>query len=211
MNFTCETKRLILRILHPTQESAAQVLAFHNKNRAAFERYEAARTEDFYTEACQKSLLSLEYDLALRQEGIRYYVYEKDNPSQIIGTICFYHIMYSIYNRCEAGYKFDSHYWHRGYATESLLFGIRLMTEELGLHRIEAYVMEENAASIRLLSALGFQYEGVCRQFIRIRDKWEDHMRFALIRSYDTNSQNCPSCNPSSSPCKIPENQTLQP
>lgn len=90
--------------------------------------------------------------------------------------------MYSIYDRCETGYKFDRRYWHKGFAKEAMSLGISLMYEELCLHRIEAYVMEENKASVRLLRSLGFQYEGICRQSIRIQNDWKDHMLFARIR-----------------------------
>ena len=90
--------------------------------------------------------------------------------------------MHSIYDRCETGYKFDPEFWHKGYAREAMSFGISLMFNELNLHRVEAYVMKENIASIRLLSALDFQLEGICQKSIRIRGKWEDHMLFALVR-----------------------------
>ena len=182
MNFEHETKRLILKILPPSPESAEAVLDFYCKNRAAFEQYEAARPVNFYTRDHQKYILTHEYNLAIKRKCIRFWVYEKKNPGQIIGTVCFYNITRSIYDRCETGYKFDQGFWHKGYASEAVAAGISLMFEELGLHRIEAYVMGENAPSIRLLMELGFHYEGVCRQFARIRGDWEDHMLFARIR-----------------------------
>ena len=60
--------------------------------------------------------------------------------------------------------------------------GITLMFYEVGLHRIEAYAMKDNTASIRLLDSLGFQYEGTCRQYARIRGRWEDHLLYSYIR-----------------------------
>ena len=42
--------------------------------------------------------------------------------------------------------------------------------------------MKENISSIRLLTALDFELEGICQKSIRIRGKWEDHMLFALVR-----------------------------
>lgn len=182
MNFEQETERLILKILPPSLESAEAVLDFYNQNRTVFERYEAARPANFYTRDHQKSILTHEYNLALKQKCIRFWVYEKKDTARAIGTICFYNIVRSIYDRCETGYKFDQRFWNKGYAREAMASGISLMFDELSLHRIEAYVMEENAPSIRLLKALGFQYEGICRQSARIRGNWEDHARFARIR-----------------------------
>ena len=57
-----------------------------------------------------------------------------------------------------------------------------MMFEQLHLHRIEAYVMKDNAPSIHLLMALNFEYEGICRKSIRICDTWEDHMLFSLLK-----------------------------
>lgn len=182
MNFEQKTERLVLKILPPSIEYAEAVLDFYRKNRAIFERYEAARPENFYTRDHQKTILTHEYNLAMEQKCIRFWVYEKRNAGKIIGTVCFYNITRSIYDRCETGYKFDRNFWHKGYAREAAAAGISLMFGELGLHRVEAYVMEENAPSLRLLRELGFQYEGICRQFARICGNWEDHLLFARIR-----------------------------
>lgn len=182
MLFTYHTQNLILRILPPTEENAKAVLAFYNRNIDIFEPYEGTRPENFYTETYQKTVLTCEFTLIAKKELLRFWVYEKNTPNQIIGTISFFHILHSIYSRCETGYKFDSHYWHKGYAREALAFGIALMFEEYHLHRIEAFVMENNLPSIRLLEALGFVYEGTCRQAIRVRGQWEDHMLFSLLR-----------------------------
>ena len=63
-------------------------------------------------------------------------VFLKENPTQIIGTVCFRDIVHSIYETCEVGYKFDPDFWHQGYATETLLEGIEIMFYDLKLHRI---------------------------------------------------------------------------
>ncbi len=182
MNLEYETEHLILKELQPTPKAAAQVLDFYNRNRVLFERYEAARPSNFYTEEHQKAILTCEYNLSIRLKNIRFWVYEKEHPDYIIGTICFYNITRSIYDCCETGYKFDQQYWHKGYAREAMQLGISVMFGKLNLHRIEAFVMEENTPSIRLLKGLHFKFEGICRKSIRIRGNWEDHMLFALLK-----------------------------
>lgn len=182
MNFKYETERLYLKILNPSYENAREVLDFYNRNKEIFEEYEAARPANFYTINYQKSLLASEYNLAVQMKSIRFWIYEKQNPCHIVGTICFYNIIHSVYERCETGYKFDECYWHMGYAKEAMELGILLMFEELHLHRIEAYVMPKNSASLHLLQSLGFQWEGTCRKSIRIRNNWEDHLLYSIIR-----------------------------
>lgn len=182
MNFEYETKHLLLKILKPSCEAAKQVLHFYNRNRILFERYEATRSDDFYTQEHHNLILTNEFNLAIQEKYIRFWIYEKDDPTLIIGTICFYNIVRSVYDCCETGYKFDPNFWHKGYAREAMTFGISLMFHELNLHRIQAYVMEENKASIRLLCSLNFKYEGICRKSIRIRGNWEDHILFARVK-----------------------------
>lgn len=183
MNFRHETERLILKALPPSSEFAEAVLDFYSKNRAVFEQYEAARPSNFYTKEHQKSILTREYNLALEKKSVRFWAFEKANERRPVGTVCFYNIARSVYDRCETGYKFDRRFWGRGYAKEAMTAGIFLMFGQMGLHRVEAYVMEENLPSVRLLKSLGFQYEGICRQYAKIRGNWEDCVRFAKIRS----------------------------
>ena len=52
----------------------------------------------------------------------------------------------------------------------------------LNLHRIEADVDTENAASIGLLEKHGFQREGLFRDRWRVYDEWQDSVMLALIR-----------------------------
>ena len=182
MKFQYETQHLGLTLLNPSVKNARQVLDFYNRNRSVFEPYEAARPANFYTEGYQKAMLEFDYNQTIQNKSLRFWIYLSQNPSRIIGTICFYDIVRPIYNRCETGYKFDQRYWHRGYAKEAMELGISLIFQEIGLHRIEAYVMKKNTASVRLLKSLEFQYEGTCRQYACIRGRWEDHLLFSRIR-----------------------------
>lgn len=211
MDFKYETQHLILKLLEPSWEYASKTLEFYKNNRVLFERREAVRPLNFYTREYQKAVLSHEYHLALQKKYIRFWIFEKRQPEKLIGTISFYNILHSAFERCETGYKLDEAYWHKGYAREAMSFGVSLMFEELNLHRIEAYVMKDNSASIRLLKDLGFQFEGICRKSIRIRGNWEDHMLFARIKTDGTSNQNSPSYIPPSSPSENPESQTLSP
>lgn len=139
MNLIYETDRLILKVLRP--EAAKKVLCFYLDNKELFEKYEASRPDNFYTVKYQKSVLLCEYNLTVQLSAVRFYVFLKDDPDRIIGTICFRDITRSIYDSCEVGYKFDERFWHHGYATEALIEGIDIMFGDLGLHRITACVM----------------------------------------------------------------------
>ncbi len=173
------TDRLILRILTP--RALREVLEFQIRNQELFERYEPARPANFYTLTYQKALLKCEYDLALKLSSVRFYVFRREAPYTIIGTVCMHDISRTAHSCCELGYKFDSA-WHRqGFAKEALAETIRIAFFELRLHRVFARVVPDNLPSIRLLQSLDFMQEGTEYASIQIQGKWTDHLRFALI------------------------------
>ena len=174
-----ETERLILRVLTP--DYAKSVCRFVTKNRTQFEKYEPLLPANYYTPEHQQTILSAELKLALQTKNIRYYVFLKDNPEQIIGTVALHHIATSAYSSCEIGYKFDADHQHKGFAREAVAMAASIAFAALGLHRVYARVMPDNIASIKLLKSLLFEEEGLERECIKIQGKWENHLRFALL------------------------------
>ena len=51
---------------------------------------------------------------------------------------------------------------------------------EAGLHRLEATVRPENAASIRVLTKSGYREEGLFKRYLDVAGQWRDHLCFAL-------------------------------
>lgn len=173
-----ETRRLILKVLGP--DYASDVLRFYIKDKELFEKYEADRSPNFYSEAHQRNILHLEYGLTLKLTQVRFYVFLKDDPETIIGTVCLYDIS-SAYSRAEIGYKFSSEHHHKGYATEAVEKLIDIAFSELTLHRLCARVQENNIPSIKLLVGLGFEKEGICRDYLCLNGVWTDHLQYSLL------------------------------
>lgn len=59
----------------------------------------------------------------------------------------------------DLGYRFLRRFWGKGIATEASRACLDYGFETLGLQRIIALVLHENAASIRVVEKLGFRYE----------------------------------------------------
>lgn len=173
-----ETRRLILKVLGP--DYASDVLRFYQNDKELFERFETDRAPNFYTEAHQRNILHLEYGLTLKLAQVRFYVFLKDDPDTIIGTVCLYDIS-KVYSKADIGYKFASAYHHQGYATEAVEKMIDIAFTELGLHRICAHVLASNLPSLRLLVGLGFEKEGVCRDYLCLGGVWTDHLQYSLL------------------------------
>lgn len=179
MKMEYETDRLILKILPDT--AAEQVLRFYLDNKEIFEQYEVDRTQTFYTYRFQKALLHCEYNLAVKQSAVRFWVFEKMRPEWIIGTVSLQDIRRDFYQSCVLGYKFDRRVWGRGYAKESISRCMKVAFEEMELHRIEAHTVPENTASRKLLEGLGFAWEGTKRQSVKLHGTWRDHELYALL------------------------------
>ena len=67
--------------------------------------------------------------------------------------------------RASIGYELARSSWRQGIMTEALEAIIDLGFREMGLNRIDAVVMPENGASIKLLEKLGFHNEGLLKEY----------------------------------------------
>lgn len=199
LSFRYETPRLILKILMP--ESVADVRDFLYRNRGIFEPYEPTAPANYYQINFQRAMLQWEFRSVLKRKAVRFFVFRKENPSAIIGTVCLHGIAADALSCCEVGYKFDAAYQRRGYALEALQKILFVAFRVFGLHRVFARALPENEASRKLLLSAGFQEEGIERECILIQGKWRDHIRYVLLAADfspceneptedDTNSRN---------------------
>lgn len=171
-----ETDRLALKVLGA--DDWREVLDFLNDGKEVFEKYEAARAPLFYTREFQMHILKNEYEAALRNAYLRYYIYEKENPYKIIGTVSYGNVLPDPYMSATLGYKISPDYQKKGYATEAINASMEMAYKHLNLHRIIAYVQVENKASIRVLEKCGLQCEGLCKEVLHINGEWKDHFLY---------------------------------
>lgn len=180
------TERLLLKTLG--KEAAPAVLAFYKDNISHFEPWEPTRSANFYTLAYQKASLAAEYNRMAEGKLLRYWIFLKDKPGEIIGSFSFQNFLGQPYQSCSLGYKFSQRYLHMGYALESIQKGIEIVFNEYHVHRIEAHIMPENIPSLNLIERLSFRYEGISRSYAWINGSWTDHKRYSLINPKDTDA-----------------------
>lgn len=94
----------------------------------------------------------------------------------------------------EIGYWIAVPEWGKGVATEAVGGLIRFLFADTSTHRLQACTYPANAASERVLTKLGFRYEGTLRQVVFRRGRHHDTKLFSLLRS-----DRPPSTHPSSS------------
>lgn len=174
-----KTDRLIIKTLEP--KDASMVLDFYNRNRERFEEYETDRPAGFYTPDFQRKVLSIENADQSLNKFYRYYFFLPENPNKIIGTVSFSNILLGSFRRCTLGYKTDSHYLRQGYTREAVSYCINHICNTLNIHRIEAYVKEDNIPSLNFLEKMNFSQEGIARDYVRLRGKYHDLMRYVYL------------------------------
>ena len=84
--------------------------------------------------------------------------------------------------RCEIGYWIGKRYWRNGYGRDAVRLLLRFGFESLSLNRIEAIVFAFNDASKKLLLGLGFESEGVMKEYAAEGDAYVDGELFAMLR-----------------------------
>lgn len=80
------------------------------------------------------------------------------------------------------GYWVESRAAGGGVGTGAVALAVDHAFGAVGLHRVEATVRPENAASLRVLAKLGFRDEGLLRRYLEVDGAWRDHRLLALTR-----------------------------
>ncbi len=174
-----ETERLILRVLDKSHGDL--VLDYYLRNKSFLEEWEPKRSEEFYTKEYQEEQLDKELSDINNKRSFKLWIFIKEDRSRIIGSVSFTNIIWGAFLFCYLGYKLDKDEINKGYMTEAVKKGVEIAFNEFGLHRIEANIMPRNKASLRVVDKLGFYNEGMAYKYLKINDKWEDHIHMVLL------------------------------
>jgi len=86
-----------------------------------------------------------------------------DNPDSIVGVAEIFDYDKDV-NMVTIGYRLNDRFWGKGFATQAVKALIGYLFTEIGINRIQAFVMPENEKSLNVLRRNGFVEEGVIRQ-----------------------------------------------
>ena len=103
----------------------------------------------------------------------------------LVGVVNANEVVRGVFQSAYLGYWLGAGHTGQGYMCE----GLDLVVDHaftsaeaggLGLHRLEANIIPENAASLAVVEALGFRLEGLSPRYLKIAGEWRDHQRWAL-------------------------------
>lgn len=120
-------------------------------------------------------------DLLLNETGIWWAVCHKNMPNQLIGA-CGFNNWHRQHRSIEIGYWLLAGEQGSGIMTESIAGILPYAFNTLNVHRVEAVVEEGNDRSTRLLTRLGFTYEGTRKECEIKNGVFISLLYFALIK-----------------------------
>ena len=127
MKFEYTFEGMKLKVLDET--FVGKVLEFYSRNREEFDRYEAAKPDNFYTTEYIAATLKAEYAALLKGEFGRFFLFSDDLPGEILGSVSFFGVT-SINRSCRIGYKIDKNYRQLGLGSLMVKHMLEILTRE---------------------------------------------------------------------------------
>lgn len=160
-----------------TVEHAAELLELRLASDEFLARREPLRRPEFLTIAGQEEDLR---DMTVMREARRGYAFGIVVADRMVGRLAVNNIVHGAFQNAYLGYWVGREFGRRGYATEAVQLALAHAFGPLGLHRVQAAVMLDNKASLRVLAKAGFRPEGIARRYLCVDGEWVDHIMFAI-------------------------------
>ena len=133
---------------------------------------------------CNKSSyirqLRLQRSKAAYDQAYTFLCFDKKDKT-LMGGINISNIERGVMQTANIGFWLGKDFTSKGYMYESINILFPFIFKEIKLNRVQAYTLEENISSKKLLEKLGFRKEGVLRKSIKINNFWKDHILYAKI------------------------------
>lgn len=172
---TIETDRLLLREI--VASDAPSLFAIHSDAQAMRWFGSDPLTEPGQAEKLVETFAGWRH---MPNPGVRWGIQSKAGGA-LVGS-CGLFKWNRGWKSCTTGYELARAAWGKGFMTEALAAALTWGFEHMQLHRVEAQIHPENAASLKLVRNLGFVEEGRLREAGFWRGQHHDLLLFALLR-----------------------------
>ncbi|MER7850520.1 GNAT family protein [Kitasatospora sp. NPDC096077] len=172
--------RTRIRLIEPADAAPIAAHRARDIDAEAFRRYEPAQPPEFFTADGQLGRIHRLLDG--HRAGTAWPCVVLDQDGQVIGQITITGILPQPHvRRASLGYWIATTAEGQGHAGRAVALALALMTDELGLHRVEAGTHLENIASQRVLRRNGFTPYGVAHSSIHLDGQWHDGLMWERI------------------------------
>lgn len=175
---TAETAGGALRLAHPSRTDFDAWAALRRENIEYLRPWEPDVSSAGLNKPAYRARLSRLKKLVQQDRAFPFYIFLKGT---LVGACNITHIDRNIAQSARLGYWVAESFAGRGIARASVRAATEFCFTGLGLHRVEAAVQCDNAASIKVLQASGFTHEGTARGLLRINGAWRDHDIYARL------------------------------
>lgn len=168
--------------LMPADENLAALVAdFYRRNEAHLAPWDPPAPPALATEAFQQERLRIARAEMAAGTAYRWWIQPLVTPTIIVGKVSLTQVARGAFQNAMLGYAIDREYEGLGLMREALQAVItHAFSAEFNLHRIQANIRPENLRSIGIIQRLGFEQEGLAREYLFIDGAWRDHLMFAL-------------------------------
>ena len=136
-------------------------------------------SDDLTRSAFRRRLAAYSRDIDLDQAYPFFIFRTKDEA--LLGGITLSNVRRGVAQMASIGYWIGAPFAGRGHMKAAVKAVAPFAFQRLGLHRLEAACIPENASSRELLLKVGFRLEGEARAYLKINGVWRDHLLFGML------------------------------
>ncbi|MDK2123658.1 GNAT family N-acetyltransferase [Parachitinimonas caeni] len=170
---------VIVRLAEPSD--VAEVHRFFSAYWPGFSVYVPTAAPDAYTLSFWERELVLYQEEYEQEKSCRMFIFEASDNRTVIGMLNLNDLARGAAFQCRIGYTIAPDQEGRGRMYAACKLCIDFAFGPLNLHRIEAQYVRGNIRSAKLLERLGFHTEGICRDYLFVHGRWQDHVQAALL------------------------------
>ena len=175
------TDRLLLRLGEASD--IPFILAYHRENEKFHAPFEPQKPQDFFHENRWAKQLETNHADFENGQSMRLWLFKR-KEEKIAGSVNFTNVVRGPFQACNLGYGLDENEQGKGLMSEALKAAISFVFQEWRLHRIQANYLSHNRRSAKLLEKLGFEVEGLAKNYLLIAGKWRDHVLSSLTNPH---------------------------
>ena len=159
-------------------DDAPTLAALQQANREFLAPWSPQRSPAHYTVEGQRRAIAEVLALYAKGTALPHVIVA---DGEVVGRVTLSDIVGGVLSSCHLGYWLSQSHNGRGLATAAVSEMMRLAFDELGLHRIEAGTVPENARSQAVLERNGFVRYGYAPAYLKIGGRWRDHVLYQAL------------------------------